>query len=311
MVNTKWNVTSFLFFVSLLFSSMLFSGGAGVVPYMVDKGDVYLLLATDSHRKGLGYLDFGGTQDPGETLAQTAAREAHEETMGVFSSTDSDPKKLRSQGISFFSKRLNPALKVERISRSNGLVYFVDVTSEVNRFGGRQQTVNKLYSTVRRLKRKRIGHCFTEKDSFKWFKSDVIESIIPGQTKTGIIGQHKYYHYRGDRFYAYFIHNIKQGNKTFSSLVNNMNSVHLRLQKRGVATQNKKVQRRPTAKKIQRKTAGKRKVQKRKSPRKKTRATRRNVRHNRKKHRSKKRGSSRSAKKSHNKNHGSKGNRRS
>lgn len=57
---------------------------AGVIPYACVSGDPYVLLAFDPVKDRVGYAAFGGGRVGQETIAETAAREFHEETRCVF-----------------------------------------------------------------------------------------------------------------------------------------------------------------------------------------------------------------------------------
>lgn len=57
---------------------------AGVVPYACVDGAARVLLAFDPEPERAGWGHFGGTPKPGETAADTAARELHEETNCAF-----------------------------------------------------------------------------------------------------------------------------------------------------------------------------------------------------------------------------------
>jgi 8-oxo-dGTP pyrophosphatase MutT (NUDIX family) len=57
---------------------------AGVIPYACLSGDPYVLLAFDPVSDRVGYAAFGGGRNGEETIAETAAREFHEETRCVF-----------------------------------------------------------------------------------------------------------------------------------------------------------------------------------------------------------------------------------
>ncbi len=67
----------------LCFSGSLFAEDpAGAVLYFRQGKEVYLLMA--DHNIERGWAAFGGGANPGETVAQTAARETEEETRGYF-----------------------------------------------------------------------------------------------------------------------------------------------------------------------------------------------------------------------------------
>lgn len=60
--------------------------GSGIIPVTKDKRGnyIYCLGYEKGGRDRHKYNDFGGTPDPGESRSQTAAREFHEETGGIF-----------------------------------------------------------------------------------------------------------------------------------------------------------------------------------------------------------------------------------
>jgi ADP-ribose pyrophosphatase YjhB (NUDIX family) len=60
---------------------------AGMVPYFHAGGEVYLLLAEHAG-SGRGWAGFGGGAMEGETVVQTAARKAHEESRGFYKQAD-------------------------------------------------------------------------------------------------------------------------------------------------------------------------------------------------------------------------------
>lgn len=60
------------------------AGPAGVIPYACIEDVPYVLLAFDPVATRVGYAAFGGASEGDETLAETAAREFHEETRCAF-----------------------------------------------------------------------------------------------------------------------------------------------------------------------------------------------------------------------------------
>jgi ADP-ribose pyrophosphatase YjhB (NUDIX family) len=73
-----------LFIFSLLYVGCTSASPAGVIPYACISGDPYILLAFDPVSTRVGYAAFGGGREGNETIAQTAAREFHEETRCAF-----------------------------------------------------------------------------------------------------------------------------------------------------------------------------------------------------------------------------------
>ena len=61
---------------------------AGVILYTQTPHGVWLLLADHRPPSDRGWASFGGSHEPGEGLAETAAREAEEETHGYFTRAD-------------------------------------------------------------------------------------------------------------------------------------------------------------------------------------------------------------------------------
>ncbi len=61
-----------------------FASPAGVIPYACVSGDPYVLVAFDPVSDRAGYAAFGGGRKGQETIAETAAREFHEETRCAF-----------------------------------------------------------------------------------------------------------------------------------------------------------------------------------------------------------------------------------
>lgn len=67
-----------------LVTSGALASPAGVIPYACVDGDPNVLMAFDPVTTRLGYATFGGAREGDESLAQTAAREFHEETRCAF-----------------------------------------------------------------------------------------------------------------------------------------------------------------------------------------------------------------------------------
>ncbi|MBY0352839.1 hypothetical protein K2W90_00565 [Candidatus Babeliales bacterium] len=145
--------------IVLFVQSCLFAG-SGVVPYIIEGGQIYFLLGYEYYdMKRDIFNDFGGSGPAG---IATSAKEAHEETMGVFSGTDDDPdgqfdpaKKV--SGVKFFTDKINqdPELLVSRKGPKFLYdYYFVDLSQEVLVLGGRTATVQKLKDTQAALWKK-------------------------------------------------------------------------------------------------------------------------------------------------------------
>lgn len=81
--------TSFLlsavFFLLCLRGALLSGAPAGMVLYFQTEDEVYLLLADHTEPSERGWAAFGGGSEDGESAAETAAREAEEETRNFFS----------------------------------------------------------------------------------------------------------------------------------------------------------------------------------------------------------------------------------
>ena len=76
---------------------------AGVIPYACKDGEALVLLAYDNGRDRNGWAAFGGQANRGESIAETAAREFHEETGCVFPvPTAADLEPLESSAIGTF-----------------------------------------------------------------------------------------------------------------------------------------------------------------------------------------------------------------
>ena len=65
-------------------SQAVFASPAGVIPYACVGKDILVLMAFDPASGRLGYGAFGGSREGAESIAETAAREFHEETRCAF-----------------------------------------------------------------------------------------------------------------------------------------------------------------------------------------------------------------------------------
>ena len=152
MNNTSLKIVSFSFIISFLFVvRSMDASGAGVVPYVryAATGQIYFLLGKDVSRSG--WTDFGGT---GKADKATAAKEAHEETMGVLAGNDSRGQKIlrkpverASAGKSFFNRKLYDRMSAEitfKGGRHSYRTYFVNVTDKVDAMGGLDEVIRKL-----------------------------------------------------------------------------------------------------------------------------------------------------------------------
>ncbi len=73
----------------VMVSTQAMANPAGVIPYACVNGQTLVLLAYDPAPGRSGYAAFGGTQEAGESIAETAAREFQEETRCAFDHPDS------------------------------------------------------------------------------------------------------------------------------------------------------------------------------------------------------------------------------
>jgi hypothetical protein len=73
--------------ILLLSGTVAAQAPAGMVLYFESGGEVYLLLAEHAG-SSRGWAGFGGGAMDGESIAETAARKAHEESRGFFKSAD-------------------------------------------------------------------------------------------------------------------------------------------------------------------------------------------------------------------------------
>ncbi len=139
--------------------------GAGIIPYIIEGGQLYFFLGTDSHKRANGYDAFSGALDRGEDIKTGAAREGHEETMGIFSGTQDDPKAKAATGIAFLKSRIQDGL----CTGSHGTTLYINVTDRVQKIGGRDATLKLFNTTLANLKGRGYAHEYTEKENFKWF----------------------------------------------------------------------------------------------------------------------------------------------
>ena len=173
------------FSVSVVASSLfsiasIYPSGAGVIPYVKQQGQIHFLLGEDYHRTGM-WTDFG---ESGQADKATAAKEGHEETMGVFAGEDprggkvyNRPIRRKATGETYFMRRLHNrhATTIHFSKTDRYKTYFIDVTNAVCSLGGKRKAIQKLrkqraYWNKRRLEKGRKEYrVFTEKIQFKWF----------------------------------------------------------------------------------------------------------------------------------------------
>ena len=80
----KRNPAAVLAAASAAVACVASAGPAGVIPYACPGGVPHVLLAFDPAAGRVGYGPFGGGGRPGESVAETAAREMREETRCAF-----------------------------------------------------------------------------------------------------------------------------------------------------------------------------------------------------------------------------------
>ncbi|MGI9319413.1 MAG: NUDIX hydrolase, partial [bacterium] len=99
------DLTVILLVLSIVFYGSAFASPAGVIPYACLSGDPYVLLAFDPLSDRVGYAAFGGGPQGHETIAETAAREFHEETRCAFDTPTAEQleKSLPSEVEGFYS----------------------------------------------------------------------------------------------------------------------------------------------------------------------------------------------------------------
>ena len=186
-------VTSILFSISLIFAD---KHGAGIVPYCKNnQGDIYFLLGVDCHRPE-SWTDFGGgaghhhdNKNASRFLARdkyfakkAAAKEGHEETMGVFSNCWQHPIRDKARGEFFFERKLksNHSVSYTFPNGSTYTTFFVNVTQAVKDLGHGDFDTGKRNSIIylnkqrnfwnRRRQNGRIEYApYIEKTIFSWF----------------------------------------------------------------------------------------------------------------------------------------------
>ena len=145
--------------------------GAGILPYAQDQqGQIFFLLSRDHHD---GWVDFGGA---GQADKKTAAREGHEETMGVFTGHYREPVRNCATACRAIEARLKSDNKMQYGGYAS---YLIDVTSTVKHHGGKANIRKLLEDTRRILRRKRgIPGCYLEKRDFCWFSKQKLLRAI-------------------------------------------------------------------------------------------------------------------------------------
>jgi len=200
----------FSLFFLLLFYIKIACRGGGVIPYFVDDehNKIWLLFGTDKHRKNEGLTDFGGGVKMGLSFKEGAALEGHEETMGVFSGYESDPETFEKEGQKFFEEKIDETVRSE-ITFSSMYTYksyFVNVTKETTKLGGRDKVIKILESTLKNLQSKQYSSAYREKTDFKWVDFDEVYSLVYDGKKPSV------------KIWSVFIRNLKATKDTLKPL---------------------------------------------------------------------------------------------
>jgi len=197
MFNLKRLLSATLIASHLLFcATVANANGAGILPYARDqRGNIFFLVSEDKHRRDV-WTDFGGS---GQADIDTASKEGHEETMGVFTGHYRHPYGWRRKGYAAIKKQLRSNTKRMATSKGDYATYLLDITDSVKHQNGKVNIIRHLHSTLRMLqnqkqslrkkkqrtrltqyesdKLKRLK-CFTEKRNFLWIsKRDFLDSI--------------------------------------------------------------------------------------------------------------------------------------
>jgi len=199
------NYLKLIFFI-LLFPAILHAHGAGITPYIIEDGKILLLLGKDSHaywsdrqnRNCPGaWADFGGeleAEDGGHDFVTGAAREGHEETMGLLpllnmmhnDATVSiknycpDKESMIQSGIKEMKKLIDQNRCVE-ITLDSGFTYkmfFIDISQQVAFAGGKDTVV----TILKELRSNMYNWKYAEKSDFKWFAYD---DVLNGCKRVG------------------------------------------------------------------------------------------------------------------------------
>jgi len=146
-----------LFFSLLIYTTTVICDGAGVLPYVKDNAKVYFLLSEDQHHPGL-WTDLGGR---GRADEDTAAKEFAEEGGGIIVIGRKDPYKHRKDIRKKARKKIGKKQGIMRVKSSSPQrgtfiykTYLMDVTSEVNKAGGKRKTVQRLNDNTKWVKKK-------------------------------------------------------------------------------------------------------------------------------------------------------------
>lgn len=161
--------------------------GAGILPFIKVKNELFFLLSEDKHRAGF-WTDFGGS---GQANIENAAKEGHEETMGIFTGHHNKPHLQEDKALPLLKRKLNEK-KCLRRRFSDGfeyVTYLFDTTESVKCLGGMEKTINLFYNTLRKLNKKWNRHIYChycEKTSFQWItKEKLLQAIDKNKSING------------------------------------------------------------------------------------------------------------------------------
>jgi len=205
----------------------LHADAAGILPYYKDQKtkEIFVLLGKEGSGRDKGkWADFGGT---GSANIQTAAKEGHEETMGVFTSTYKNPKADKTKGIDRLKKKIKDNGTAYTWTTRSGFTYkgyLLNVTKEVQNQGGRANTLKHFKDTLKNLKKKNFPHEYIEKSDFSWVKLHPmltkIKNLPPKITRPVTISGKHFYPARQSRktLRMPFVLSVKANLKIFKGL---------------------------------------------------------------------------------------------
>lgn len=133
--------------------------GAGVLPYCIDKGEVYFLLSKEGYGESEDtWCDFGGACDEGESPLETAARECWEESRGIIGDKKAITSKISND--SCIGKKYP--------------MYFMEVqrTPDINNQKFLQRTFTEF--------------CHMEKTQIAWVKANDVFKAVMNNTPVNI-----------------------------------------------------------------------------------------------------------------------------
>ncbi len=181
--------------------------GAGILPFVKEKNQIFFLVSEDRHRLGV-WTDFGGK---GEANIDDAAKEGHEETMGIFTGHHKKPYRQKYDAIPLLKQKLNEKMCLRKhFFDCEYATYIFDATQSVRRLDGMEKTIKLFYSTLERLKNKSnryIYRCYSEKESFLWItKKELLQAIDKNKS------------IKGKKLYKPFRDNLLQHRELIASL---------------------------------------------------------------------------------------------